>query len=87
MFHIRSSLYDLSVTSFKNYTPRTLQNQGSLTLFADRYLLANGSGDLFVFRPSPHAESLEIRTLAYQALIEYLAAPDSRLDQAPPQLE
>lgn len=27
-FHIRSSLYDLSVTSFKNYTPHTLQNLG-----------------------------------------------------------
>jgi len=68
-FHIRSSLYDLSVTSFKNYTPRTLQNQGSLILFADRYLLANGSGDLFVFQSSPDMDSLEMRTLIYKVPI------------------
>jgi cytochrome c2 len=70
---IRSALYDLSVTSYKNYTPRTPRSNGGLTLFADRYLLADGSGNLFAFRQSADRRSLEFATLVYKVPINYEA--------------
>ncbi len=68
---IRSALYDLSVTSYKHYAPRTPRSYGGLTLFADRYLLADGSGNLFAFRQSADRKSLEFATLVYKVPINY----------------
>jgi cytochrome c2 len=71
VFQIRSALYDLKVTSYRNYTPRTPRSYGGLTLFADRYLLVDGSGNLFAFRQSSDRKSLDFSTLAYKVPINY----------------
>jgi cytochrome c2 len=65
-FRIRSSLYDLAVTSFTNYTPRSAKPRGGLALLGDRYLLVTGDGQLLAFRPSADLRSLEVRALAYK---------------------
>jgi cytochrome c2 len=65
-FRIRSSLYDLAVTSFTNYAPRSAKPRGGLAMFADRYLLVTGDGQLLALRPSADLRSLDVRTLAYK---------------------
>jgi cytochrome c2 len=65
-FRIRSSLYDLAVTSFTNYTPRSAKPRGGLAMLADRYLLVTGDGQLLAFRPSADMRSLDLKTLAYK---------------------
>ncbi|MDH4073170.1 MAG: hypothetical protein OEV41_08715, partial [Gammaproteobacteria bacterium] len=66
---IRSSLYDLNISAFRHYTPRTSQSHGGLALFGDRYLLADGGGNLFVFQPSADLKKLDIKALAYRVPI------------------
>jgi cytochrome c2 len=62
---IRTSLYDLAVTTFSNHVPRSAKPRGGLALLADRYLLATGDGQLLAFRPSADLRSLEVQPLAY----------------------
>lgn len=60
---IDTTLYDLKVTYFRPF-PRMERFQGGLTLFDDRYLLATGDGDLYVFRRSGE-QKLDLQRLAY----------------------
>ena len=68
-WQLRSSLYPLSVTSFRNYVPPGNRDQGGITLFGDRYLLTNGNGDLVLFQPGQDGRSLEVEPLVYKVPI------------------
>ena len=72
-FRIRSSLYDLAVTSFTNYLPASALPRGGLAVLADRYLLATGDGQFYTFRPSPDMQSLEVTRLAYEVPVNAAA--------------
>lgn len=80
-FRIRSSLYDLTVTSFQNYLPATALPRGGLAQLGDRYLLASGDGQLILFRPATDMRSLDIQRLAYRVPMnadEFSAASANR---------
>jgi hypothetical protein len=74
---INTALYDLAVTTFRNYIPRPETNQGGISLFADGYLLTTGDGDVFVYRRSEDHESISVERIPTKVPIntaEFLSA-------------
>lgn len=61
---IDTSLYELAVTSYRNVIPEPLTQQGGLTLFGNRYLLATGDGDLYVFDRPTDKGNLRLQRLS-----------------------
>ncbi len=62
-FQLGTSLYELNVVSFSHWIARHDAHQGGIAKFNDRYLLATGEGDLYLFRRSEDAQKLELQHL------------------------
>jgi cytochrome c2 len=63
---VDSSLYEVEIVSHRYVVPRPFAQQGGLTLFGDRYLLATGDGDLYVFSRPAGADNLKPERLPYE---------------------
>ena len=67
-----TSLYQLDVVSFSHWIPRPSAQQGGIAKFGDRYLLATGDGDLYLFKRSKDANKLELHQLKQRVPINTL---------------
>lgn len=63
---VDSSLYELQLTAYRHVVPETFTQQGGITRFGQRYLLATGDGDLFVFERPDGEGNLAPRRLALE---------------------
>jgi aldose sugar dehydrogenase len=63
-YEISSSVYELAVTAFRYVIPSPKTQQGGITTFGSRYLLASGDGDLFVFDRTADPRKLDLHRLA-----------------------
>jgi cytochrome c2 len=61
-----TSLYQLKLTRYSNWIPKHWRKGGGLSYWGTDYLLANGSGSLYVFRVSKSGESLELTPVPYR---------------------
>ena len=60
---VPSSLYDLAMTEYRHFVPRQFTQQGGISSFLDRYLLATGDGGLYVFSRAADTGKLDIAKL------------------------
>ena len=62
-FQVSSSRYELTVTEYRNFVPRSFTEEGGISSFLDRYLWATGDGDLYVFNRAEDTGKLDIERL------------------------
>ena len=68
---VRTALYELRVNAYRNWVPHQKTQQGGIAAFADRYLLATGDGDLFLFREDPSGKTLDTQKLKRRTPIDF----------------
>lgn len=62
--HVGSALYELEITSYRHVVPEPFTQQGGITQFGQRYALATGDGDVFIFDRPQGTEELQLRQVS-----------------------
>jgi aldose sugar dehydrogenase len=63
---IKSSLYTLSATHYRDYVPKPVVRGGGLELIGKHYLLGTGDGHFYVLDWSADASALQVKPLKYR---------------------
>jgi len=82
-WRLNSQLYPLKVTEFRGLIRHSESSGGAIAPIRDRYLVANGAGDIYVVSDAPGKHALSARRLPYRVpmnLAEFTAAVGHEVD-------
>jgi len=68
---VPTSFYDIKKIKFANKIPNSFSEGGGIDKVYDRYILASGSGDIYVFLTDDMSSNLDIKKLPYRVPMNF----------------